>query len=212
MHPDDLDDPPKRGQPRLKLTMTPEESEAWRPDIEGWSTDILPFYKAIAAVLPANALCVEVGCYFGRSLVFLANELRRMGGGHVTGIEPGVSDPAQQYVHGPEVGPGHDRNVLWSCWLKLVENTKPAINIDLIKLSSLEAARGWRPVDLVFLDGDHREESVRADIRAWRAHVRPGGWLAGHDYGFHLYPGVRKVVDEIFPQAEIYGSVWAVRL
>ena len=206
---------------KLTIKMSLEESQAWRPDLEGWSDDILPFYRALVKSLDTFGEAVEVGCYFGRSLCFLIDELaRELRSGWVTGIEPGKSDPLQQYEHGPEVGPGHNRNVLWDCREVLEQNLErfshshAPIQTRIIRLPSLAASFTFddHSLDLVFLDGDHREESVRADIEAWRPKIRPGGWLAGHDYGFHLYPGVRKVVDEIFPGAEIYGSCWAVQL
>eukprot|EP00929_Paragymnodinium_shiwhaense_P046882 TRINITY_DN23835_c0_g1_i4.p1 TRINITY_DN23835_c0_g1~~TRINITY_DN23835_c0_g1_i4.p1 ORF type:complete len:419 (-),score=86.89 TRINITY_DN23835_c0_g1_i4:325-1581(-) len=50
-------------------------------------------------------------------------------------------------------------------------------------------------LDLVFIDGDHSYESVRADLRAWRRKLREGGTLAGHDYSL-LWPGVVKAVHE----------------
>merc|ERR1712060_898593 len=37
-------------------------------------------------------------------------------------------------------------------------------------------------LDLAFLDGDHSEEALAADIRAWAPKVKSGGVLAGHDY------------------------------
>lgn len=36
--------------------------------------------------------------------------------------------------------------------------------------------------DFVYLDADHRYESVDADIKAWWPKIRSGGVLAGHDY------------------------------
>lgn len=53
-------------------------------------------------------------------------------------------------------------------------------------------------VDLVFVDADHSEESVRSDLEAWVPKVRPGGVIAGHDYGSRRHPGVTKAVDEFF--------------
>lgn len=36
--------------------------------------------------------------------------------------------------------------------------------------------------ELVYIDADHSESGCRADLQeAWRL-VRPGGWIAGHDY------------------------------
>ena len=37
-------------------------------------------------------------------------------------------------------------------------------------------------IDLVFLDGRHDKAGVLADLNAWWPIVRPGGWLASHDF------------------------------
>ena len=48
--------------------------------------------------------------------------------------------------------------------------------------SSREVALGWnKPVDFLFLDGDHRYEAVRQDFQDWVGHVRPDGVLLFHD-------------------------------
>lgn len=60
-------------------------------------------------------------------------------------------------------------------------------------------------VDMVYIDADHRYQQVRNDIARWRRHVRPGGFLCGHDYGG--FPGVTAAVDEIEPD-EVSGFVW----
>ncbi|AJY44666.1 class I SAM-dependent methyltransferase [Martelella endophytica] len=54
-------------------------------------------------------------------------------------------------------------------------------------------------LDLVFLDGDHSYDGVRADIDAWLPKLAPGGYLGGHDYRnpdprFRF--GVTDAVDE----------------
>ena len=48
--------------------------------------------------------------------------------------------------------------------------------------------------DLVFLDGDHSQLAVLADIQAWLPKVREGGWIGGHDFGSERFPGVRSAV------------------
>jgi predicted O-methyltransferase YrrM len=47
---------------------------------------------------------------------------------------------------------------------------------------SVDVARSFASVDLVFLDADHSFEGVTADLAAWEATVKPGGWIGGHDY------------------------------
>ena len=57
---------------------------------------------------------------------------------------------------------------------------------------STSAAQSWqglREFDLVFVDADHEEPSVRRDIEAWSPLLRKGGVLAGHDYA-RIWPGV----------------------
>jgi predicted O-methyltransferase YrrM len=56
-----------------------------------------------------------------------------------------------------------------------------------IRETSAAAAPMFAPesLDLVYIDGDHREAAVAADLRAWWPRVRPGGVLAGHDFLCH---------------------------
>jgi len=54
------------------------------------------------------------------------------------------------------------------------------------------------PLDFVFIDGNHEYEMVAQDIEDWWPKIKPGGFLAGHDY----YPSpdkfhrVQQAVDE----------------
>jgi hypothetical protein len=47
-------------------------------------------------------------------------------------------------------------------------------------------------LDFVFIDADHSEKGVLADIAAWRSKVRPGGALIFHD---RSWPGVQYALD-----------------
>lgn len=53
-------------------------------------------------------------------------------------------------------------------------------------------------VDMVFIDGDHRYETVVKDIKKAIELTKPGGLISGHDYGHLQWPGVNRAVDEIF--------------
>lgn len=47
---------------------------------------------------------------------------------------------------------------------------------------SVEAAKSWfTPLDMLYIDGAHDYDNVRADILAWEPFVKPGGILALHD-------------------------------
>jgi SAM-dependent methyltransferase len=53
-------------------------------------------------------------------------------------------------------------------------------------------------LDWVYIDGDHTYDAVKADLEAYHRVVRPGGLLAGDDYGLPGWweSGVTRAVDE----------------
>src|SRR6202171_1847861 len=71
------------------------------------------------------------------------------------------------------------------------------------------------PIDFLYIDASHDYESVKADIEAGHPHVKPGGVIAGHDYGAHMgdpeFPGVCRAVDEFFPERHLEPEsfVWS---
>lgn len=50
-------------------------------------------------------------------------------------------------------------------------------------------------LDFVYIDGNHTLPFVIADIAAWAPKVRPGGIVAGHDYGRASVGQVREAVE-----------------
>jgi hypothetical protein len=64
--------------------------------------------------------------------------------------------------------------------------------------------------DMVFIDANHDYENVTADIEAWYPLVKPGGIIAGHDYG-EPWPDVMKAVNEKFPNAHVMANIWSER-
>ena len=59
-----------------------------------------------------------------------------------------------------------------------------ASRVTLIREESTDAAQHLadRSLDLVFIDADHRQPAVAADLAAWAPKVKPGGIVAGHDW------------------------------
>jgi MMP 1-O-methyltransferase len=69
---------------------------------------------------------------------------------------------------------------------------------------SAAVAASWEgAADLVFIDGDHSEDGVRADWDGWNGFVEPGGAVVFHDArlsqeGGRGLPGPTAVVDGLF--------------
>jgi len=80
---------------------------------------------------------------------------------------------------------------------------------------SSQAGRYWTgEIDLLFIDGDHREEAARQDWEDWHGFVAPGGLAVFHDARLFakgwVTPqyGPLKVVDALFRTQTL--SEWAI--
>lgn len=87
-------------------------------------------------------------------------------------------------------------------------------NIIKIKKTSLEASKDFkdRSLDLVYIDAEHDENSVRLDIQIWKNKVKKGGILAGHDSDL---PYVRTILEQenLINTLSIYPDTsWSVEI
>lgn len=82
--------------------------------------------------------------------------------------------------------------------------------MDLMQLAEMLAPAQF---DMIYLDADHRYESVKKSLKAWIGKIKSGGYFAGHDYGEPTHPGVKKAVDEFFlgrkPDVLLPDTSWA---
>jgi predicted O-methyltransferase YrrM len=135
-------------------------------------------------------VCVELGTWQGASAIPVARAIRRWGG-TLFCVDTWAGDVRQPNTVG-ESAPW----MLVSCARNIMEAGVGA-NVRLIPATTREAAARWtQPIDYLYIDADHSYEGVRADLRAWVPHVKPGGLILGDDYGHHLFPGVRQAWDE----------------
>lgn len=79
----------------------------------------------------------------------------------------------------------------------------------VLHMTSREAAKALsgERFDFVFIDAAHTTRAVKADIKAWRPLIKPGGFLLGHDAN---WPSVAEAIKgleyDIAPD-----SVWIAR-
>ena len=142
-----------------------------------------------------RGVIVEIGSSRGKSAVALAEGLSRSPVPkefrHVFCI-----DPHEEFegIYGGQFGP-EDRGAFFRAMLK----TGYYRLVSLINLPSVAAARAFeRPIELLFIDGDHATEAVRRDVKAWMPHVIDTGTVVFDDAGdSEDGPGlvVRELVD-----------------
>lgn len=70
--------------------------------------------------------------------------------------------------------------------------------IPIVNRSSLEAKKWRDPIELLWIDGDHRYKAIVTDIKSWSRFVIEGGYMALHDYpGLDLTKQAHKAVHNL---------------
>ncbi len=195
--------------------MNDHDSNSWRPNLPGWSTDILRFYDALAAELKDGAVCVELGVFCGRSLAFLHEKLAGRGCS-LTGVDSwkqgypwspyGATPPAQGGFFG-------------ACLREMqIHAADMLADTRIVRWDTADAASLFADstIDFLFVDAGHDYGEALADLLAWVPKVKAGGIIAGHDYSAGQFPGVVQAVHEVFGEHNVYvpqehSSVWRVR-
>lgn len=149
----------------------------------------------LASLIPSGGIVVEIGSNEGKSACFMGCGLRSAGNltARVHCVDLwNLGGPTQQHNYrDPHKREKFDRNV-------------KALGLQGVLIGhmaeSTEFAKTWtEPVDLLFIDAGHTYEALHADYEAWYRFVKPGGFIAFHDY-MDMWPGVKKVLDEeVFP-------------
>lgn len=162
--------------------MTPEDVPGWFTPVEG------RWYAGQALVLAPGAVLVEVGCWKGRSTAFVGPTCRARGVRLVC-VDAWAGSRDEHHAGYAAALAREDVRAAFDATLR-----RFGVEAEVLHMTSLEAAARVGPAgaDLVFLDASHDEASVAEDLRAWSSVLRPGGAIAGHDWG---EPGVARAVQ-----------------
>lgn len=175
--------------------MNAAEIQGWmRPEELHWLSEQGKQYRRI----------VELGCWKGRSTVALAQH-----GALVIAV-----DTFQGVPNDPRI------NAKWysdaaNVFAEFIDNVSH-LKVSALQGTTLDQVQfirdAYTPIDMVFIDADHRYEAVKADILAYRPLLEHNGLLCGHDYHADC-PGVMRAVDELLSNAKIGpGSIWSVQV
>lgn len=158
----------------------------------------MEFYDMLFKTLPKNAKVVEVGVFYGRGLVYLAQNSDF----EVYGVDCFY---AAETAHHPIEVP--DDNEFYKGCLRNLFGCGVQRKVTLIALPSNRAADIFEDgsLDCVFIDGNHSYEGVAQDIALWRPKVKAGGFLSGDDY-IQPWGGVVDAVNEAIPGVNVMGQ------
>lgn len=154
-----------------------------------------------------KGVIVEIGSNAGRSTICLAKGSKageRLGGVTVYSVDPhngggatpdptwydagAPGTPDKQYYTNQGVGFPAFRE-------RLNQHHVEDVVFPLVNYSELAYKAGWdKPIELLFIDADHRYNYVKMDLELWGKHLIPGATLLMHD---STYTGVRRVINEM---------------
>lgn len=167
-------------------------------EIPGWTSEKELVWLAEQA---ARRMCiVEVGCWKGRSTRALADNTR----GLVYAVDTWKGTEADGHLKELE---GKPTGWLLKMFLDHMADNVVPLPVPSVLAPPIVQKLNYK-VDMVFIDGAHDYESVKADIAAWLPLLAPGGLFCGHDYDGGR-PGVVRAVREAFPKHHVAaGSIW----
>ena len=126
---------------------------------------------------------VEVGCFQGRSLVFLGELI------HASG-KPIRVDGVDYWMKSPRTKGAREMQ-------KALTRFGLDSSVKMRQMASVEAAPTYEDnsLEAVFLDAGRLYEDVSENILLWKDKIKVGGVLAGHDFTYSS-PGVIRAVRE----------------
>lgn len=145
---------------------------------------------------------VEIGSFHGKSTLALAS------GSMCGALVPVYAiDPHEHFegVLGGKFTP-HNRKVFFKNMLQagVVETVR------LINLPSVQVSKGWeQDIALLWVDGDHRYEGVKADFESWHSFIKSGGYLVFDD-STNQEIGPYQVIEEIKAHHKEYTVIETV--
>jgi SAM-dependent methyltransferase len=164
--------------------------------------------RRLLAQLPRGAVCAEIGTWRGDFAERIL-ESRRPRVLHL--IDPWEHRQEDAYERAMFGGGTHDGQAeMDEIHRSVRERFRSNIErgqVHVQRSRSLDAAASFADgsLDWVYIDGDHTYEAVKADLDAYYRAVKPGGFLAGDDYGVPGWwdDGVTRAVDEFAAKASL---------
>lgn len=169
--------------------------------VAGWldHQEAIRLYSLAHNTPDDHPICVEIGSWLGKSTLMLGFALKLKTGAKLYAVDPFDlcnDEPWHIQMLRQQIGDvPYTRKQMFNG--HMVSNGLGDIVL-LYQGFSQDLYQYFEPnIDLLFIDGDHRYESVLRDFRLWSPLVKPGGVIAFHDYRppGDIHDGPRLVID-----------------
>jgi predicted O-methyltransferase YrrM len=177
--------------------------------------DIDEFYEQAVTKFD-NCTFAEVGVYFGRSVIFLAQEIKRQKKNiQVYAIDTFNGHLCDEHDHLYRENIDAQGGDIFQVFSENIQAADVDDIIIPVRKFSWDAARDFynEILQMVFIDAGHSYQDCKTDMESYWPKVVSGGWLTGHDYQL-LFPSIIEAVDEFVAKHElelsVEGSVWKI--
>ena len=135
-------------------------------DAEQREAEVIWFYRACEKIQPK--VIVEIGIKVGGNFKILSTLLDKHG--LAVGVDPWTKITSREIASAWKMNDA-------LCDVRHVKGDSH----DVATQEELQDVLGGRPIDVLFIDGDHSTEGMLADYADYSPLVRPGGIIAVHD-------------------------------
>jgi methyltransferase family protein len=172
--------------------------------IDGWMGLLeLEWLYSRASEVPEGGVVVELGSWHGRSTTAITlGALTKTK--NIFAVDQWLGAAGLE-----DIFPDKGRGALWTFVTNMYQTGYVP---DIIYSDSAKAAERFQhnTVDFLFIDADHKYESVKADINAWMPKMKKGSLMAGDDIAI---PGVANaVLDLLGDKFEKWHALWTYRV
>ena len=164
-------------------------------EIPGWF-NYADVYDEMVEKANDGDVFVEVGAWFGKSTNYMGSKIAQSEKDILFYAVDTFKGTPDEDIHTSIVNKFHG-----DIFQEFMDNVVLSDNLEHIlpiKDTSLNASALFAPasVDFVMIDAGHSYNDVMADLHTWWRKVKPGGILAGDDYG--VFPGVTDAANDFF--------------
>jgi SAM-dependent methyltransferase len=178
--------------------------------------------REMLAELPRDAVCAEIGTWRGG---FAATILADRSPRQLFLIDPWehrVEETYEKASYGGNMQGGQRAlDAMHQDVLDRFAEEIAAGQVVVLRKRSTDAASTFsdESLDWIYIDGDHSYDGVTADLEAYARTVKPGGRIAGDDYGHQgswFEDGVKRAVDELAARTgaelQVIGTQFVLRM
>lgn len=180
----------------------------------------------LATGLPGDGpVVVEIGSWMGKSAVVLGVALSRKRHPTLACVDPFDGSGDEQSVRRYQCDLGSLKGPLRKTFEQNVKRAGLSSIVEILQGHSTEVVQQWaRPIDMLFIDGNHEFDCVNEDFVSWSRFVKPGGIVAFHDAylepvkaSSEHFTGPGRVIEEhvlgdpTWKPVDYVGSLFVVR-